>query len=266
MTDEQGKEEDGRRRRVGRVEEEVVNALIVNNVQKVLGWTGAAASALGFAVFKFLYDQLSVAALIAAGLALVFLVPPLVGATRSRILRRAKKAESENRKLRTENEGLKAAKAQAVRSSEVLADWLKNTLVNPYEPRSSDPDRDFEGWLNHIVMKVMRVVFPEQGTVALAVVSERGGNYCITHCSAGIPDAILRVDPAPIHRPLEECINRHTPGARAFSFLPGPSGGWVAFFPERPFEEDIHRSQLASIAATVANVYGMRGLGVGAAS
>lgn len=249
-----------------RVEQEVLRTLVVNSVQRVLAWTVAAAVPFVYGLFRLLYHERSSAVLVAAGLTVVLLVPPVVGFIRSRTLRRARKAETENKRLRAENASLRSSAKQAVRCSQVLADWLTDTLVDAYRPHNVDPDRDFETWLNDILIKVMNVMFPEQGTVALAVISERDGMYSITHRSAGLPEPILRIDPAPVHRPLAECISRHTPNAHVSYFVSGDEKGWVAFFPERPFDKTIQGSQLASIAAMVAHVYTTQGFPVAAAA
>jgi hypothetical protein len=205
----------------------------------------------------------SPAALLALGLATLLLIPPFAGATRSRALKRARSAEAENRQLREDAARLMAQSDQALRGSKALADWLTSTLMSPYKPRSLEPDRDFDAWLSDILIKVMRVVFPDQGDVSIAVVREYDGSYVITHSSAAIPEEILSVAPARVRKPLAECIKRHAPDARVFSF-PVTAGrdAWVAFFPEQAFDDVIHGSSLASIGATVAHVYTSQRLGV----
>jgi hypothetical protein len=251
----------GVQRLVARFRRELLRALVADSVQRVVGWTMAAVIPLVYAAFRLVYHERSSTVLGAIGVAAVLLVPPIVGATRSRTLDRALKAETENKRLREVNEGLLAEQGQANRSGKVLADWLTNTLVEPYRRRGLDPNRDFETWLNDIVIKVMRVLFPAQGTVGIAIIVERFGTYSITHRSAGLPEQVLKVDPAPVHRPLKECIQRHAPHARVLSFSLGEEQAWVAFFPERPFEEGMQESSsIAAIAATVAGVYTNAGI------
>jgi hypothetical protein len=138
--------------------QDILRAVVVDNVQRFVGWAIAAILPLPFAVVKIAAHDHS-AAVVAAGISLICLVPPGVGVARSRLWRRTRKAETERDTLRVKNVELVAATNQATRSSKMLADWLNDTLVDPYRRRNVDPNRDFETWLNDIVIKVMRVVF-----------------------------------------------------------------------------------------------------------
>jgi hypothetical protein len=236
-------------------------SLIVKSVPRFVGFTVLSVAALTVAAVRLATEGLTAAGVLLAGVALALLVPPAAGAARWGVLRRARTATSEVKQLREESAKLESAATKMARANRTLADWLKSTLVAPYAPRTNDCHRDFETWLNDIVIKVMAAVFPDHGTVSLALVCERNGDYTISHGSAGLPEAILAVAPAPVRRPLEECIQDHCPDARVFSFGSEGQEAWIAFFPERaPFDEVIHMPSLTIIAASVASVFFKQGL------
>jgi hypothetical protein len=252
---------------LGSIGRELAKAVVVESLMGGLKWLGAAVVAAGSTALASVTNGGSAEILgLVGGVVVVFLLaPPFVGLYRAfyrrpRGDRNIGPLEDALAAVTAERDALGKQVEQGNRTDRVLGDWLTGMLIDPFRIRGNDPDRDFEQWLNDIVQTVLRVVLPGNDTVGLAVVVELDEEYAITHRSAGVPPEILRLTPAPTHRPLGECIKHHAPNAETFSFYASGHRHYIVVFPEAPIDTPLRRAPIMTVATMIAHVFRQLGL------